>query len=246
MAALCYCMIALMRFLGSSLGLTVVFVPSLVSATVLYDGSSGSLPSAGWGWTYNSLGGGVVSGPSGGAVSLDTSIGHAIQAGWTLVSPVSIDRTAGAVVSWRSQVLAESHNQDNQRAGFSVTVIGSDLFGIEVAMWEDRIFVYNADTTFTPGEFVSFDTTDVADYHLAISGSSYNLSANGVQILTGALRNYSPFNPFYGVGNLIAIGDNTTRAASHFEWHRMSVVPEPMTLAALGLGALLVRRRRRR
>ena len=50
-----------------------------------------------------------------------------------------LDRTAGYTVRFTAQVQEELHNNNN-RAGFSVIVLSSDLKGIELGFWEDQVW----------------------------------------------------------------------------------------------------------
>lgn len=133
----------------------------------------------------------------------------------------TLDRNAGFVFSFSIQVVDETRisgadkNNDGKddRAGFSVTVLGSDRKGIELGFWKDRIWAQedgttqanpslepdtannNALTFFTQAEGVDFNTTSLVNYDLAIQANSYTLFANGNSILTGKVRDYTAFVP---------------------------------------------------
>ncbi len=134
----------------------------------------------------------------------------------------ALDRNAGYVLSFTSQIISEtrspSANKNNDgkddRAGFSVIVIGNDLRGIELGFWENRIWAQedstsqsnpalepdsdpasNFRTLFTQAEFVEINTTTLTSYDLAILGNSYTLFSNGTPLLSGRLRDYTAFVP---------------------------------------------------
>ncbi len=134
----------------------------------------------------------------------------------------TLDRNAGYVLSFSTQVNREtrstSANKNNDgkddRAGFSVIVIGNDLRGIELGFWENRIWAQedgtsqtnpalepdsapasNFRTLFTQAEFVEVNTTALTSYNLAILGNSYTLFGNGTPLLSGSLRDYTAFVP---------------------------------------------------
>ncbi len=134
-----------------------------------------------------------------------------------------LDRNAGYSLSFTADLLSESRttgadkNGDgtDDRAGFSVIVIGDDLRGIELGFWPDRIWAQNDGTTqvnpalepdnapanpfrtfFTQGESTAFDTSGTAvAYEIVVKGDLYTLYANGAPILSGPLRTYKDFKP---------------------------------------------------
>ncbi len=151
----------------------------------------------------------------------------------------TLDRTQGYAVNFKAALQDEAHPGDTSvnnagpnttdrngdgkgdRAGFSITVLSEDKFGIELGFWKDRIFAQEdastqqdktrypgvastADdhlTMFTSAEFVFLDTTVTRNYEVVIKDNLYTLLADGVAILSGRLRNYStvkisiPSNP---------------------------------------------------
>ncbi len=132
-----------------------------------------------------------------------------------------LDRTQGYVLSFTAGVSAENHNGSDRnldgkddRAGFSVVVVGNDQKAIELDFWTNRIFAQDDGTTqanpaleadggsasatrtlFTQAESVNFNTTTSTAYDLAVLGNSYTLFANGQAILSGNLRDYTAFVP---------------------------------------------------
>ncbi len=163
---------------------------------------------------------------------------------------VSLDRLGdGYTVEFDARLLSESHDSAN-RAGFSVIALSSDLQGIELGFWEGEVWAQSGDD-FLHAEGASSDTTaDMVTYQLAVEGGEYTLYADGAELLTGNLRDYSGHsNPVYSQGDFLFFGDNTTSAAAGVQLGTISVldaaVPEPATMGLLSLGglALLLRRR---
>ena len=193
------------------------------SATVLYEASvSKTRPnSSKWGWFFLSLPPTAkVNGPAkAGYVTLDTTASRTIQAGWGKELTTKLDRSLGYNATWRLKVVAETHSADKQRAGLSVFVLGNDHYGIEIAYWNDRVFVYNDDKAFTPAESARVDTrAAIRTYRLAVRGDRYTLSVDGVDKLGGKLRNYSWFGFPYSRPNSIWYGDNSKRGQSVSQW----------------------------
>ena len=132
-----------------------------------------------------------------------------------------LDRTQGYILSFAANLTAETHtgsdrNLDGKddRAGFSVLLVGNDQKAIELGFWQDRIFAQDDGTTqvntaleadgnpanatrtlFTQAESVNFNTTALTTYDLAVLGNTYTLFANGQAILSGNLRDYTAFVP---------------------------------------------------
>jgi Domain of unknown function (DUF4347) len=132
-----------------------------------------------------------------------------------------LDRAQGYILSFTASLSAETHtgsdrNLDGKddRAGFSVVVVGNDQTAIELGFWSDRIFAQSDGTTqanpalepdgslpnatrtlFTQAESATFNTTTLTAYDLAVVGDIYTLFANGQAILSGKLRNYTAFVP---------------------------------------------------
>ena len=174
----------------------------------------------------------------------------------------SLRQNSGYSLSLGFRVTNETHSGNTNRAGFSVTLIGDDLQGIEIAFQDKRIFAQNAGPNFfTQGE----NSTDLqalallTDYHrwqIAVSDGSYTLSQGGTGVLSGMLRDYSAYTGLgqdaYRTRNFLFFGDNTSSAQANFAIDYAAItttpVPEPHThalmLAGLAAIAALVRRRR--
>lgn len=227
---------------------------SALGDTVLYDGSQGNAPQdQGW-LSYAGFGTSYAVGSGG--VAFDSTSDPADQGGFSNYemfssTPVNgsfpaLARAAGFTIELDLGLFAESHSS-NDRAGFSVIVLGDDAKGIELGFWTDSIWAQDDDPLFTQAESVSYDTTaELVRYAITIQGDTYSLSAAGSEILTGDVRDYSSWGAPYGVANFLFLGDNTTSAAGAAGLGYVAVVPEPGTLAALAAGAGLVLLRRRR
>jgi hypothetical protein len=215
-------------------------------ATILYDGPLGSAPET-QGWlAFGELGGTAIRTTAGGMTTFDTTSSNTIQAGYSNyagsahVNPSfpTLDRNAGFVVTLDMRVLSESH-ANAARSGVSLLVLSDDLFGIEVAFWEDEIWVQSG-PDFLHAEGAAFDTTaSMTRYDLTILGSNFSLAADGSELLTGSLRDYSSFGLPYSLPDYVFLGDNTTSASGSFEVSRLVVVPEP-TLGLLPLACLVL------
>lgn len=168
------------------------------------------------------------------------------QAGFTpepSVMPV-LDPSTGFSVNFELQVISETHVSED-RAGFSVILLGNDRRGLELGFWSDQIWVQNDSPLFTQAEGVAYDVTaGITDYRLQVYGDSYALRADNVVILAGPTRDYTSFTGLidpYEVPNYLFLGDNTTRAAADFilgDVRIQECCPEPGT-NFLGMLSLL-------
>jgi hypothetical protein len=207
---------------------------NLGHAVVLYNGPAGTAPET-QGWlTFQSAGGTPLRITAGGKTMLDTTSSDGIQAGYgnyNLIFPVNpnfptLNRMDGFVVSLDMKLLTESHASNN-RSGVSLIALSQDLFGIEIAFWPNEVWVQSG-PDFLHAEGAAFDTTAAfSTYDVTIKDNAYSIFANGNQILTGSLRNYSAFGLPYTLPNFIFLGDDTTSARGNFEFSRLAVVPEP-------------------
>ncbi len=235
-------------------GLFALVAVAAAPAVVVYDAPAGFFrpDSAAWLWHYgaNSASGAAatVTGPSAASpyTALDTTANADLSAGWGRLSPIALDRTVGYVAAWQSQLV--SSGLGNNRAGFSVIVLSNDRRGVEFGMGSGRIFAYQDDLDFTPGEGVDLDLTARRSFHLSVSGNGYQLAIDGVNRLSGGLRLYDQTRAPYNVGNFLFVGDDTTRQASESRFRSFSVtaVPEPSVLAGVGLALVAALRRKRR
>ena len=160
------------------------------SAQILFDGTNG-LPGV-QGWFYFAIGGAQT--PTNGAVLLDTSSNNIYQAGYSL-NRDRLNRTNGFTLLFTSELIAEGH-ANNNRAGFSVIVLADDKRGIELAFWTNTIFAQSDSPLFTHAEDTNVLTTTFVDYALTFHATNYVLAANGTDILSGPVRDYSAFSGF--------------------------------------------------
>lgn len=246
---------------------------SSTRASALYNGSAGTSPAA-QGWTRISpLGTETI---SGGGVVLDTNANFGfLDVYGRNLSSTPIDRTTGFNLRFDLQLINEARNgaasnntgtdSIDDRAGLSVTVISSDLAGIELGFWTNRIWAQEdgavkADPTsaptgtrFTQAEGSPFNTTVLTRYDLSILGNTYFLYAGEnytTPVLQGRLRNYSPEGFPYTLTNSIAIGDNTTSARGSFRLNQVqlssAITPIPFAFNPLfGLGVFGLSRLRK-
>src|SRR5207247_7957895 len=123
-----------------------------------------------------------------------------------------------------ARILDEVHRVD--RAGFGVIAVTTDLRAVELVLWPDEVWVQADEPLFTHGEGIAFDTkTAMVTYELRIQGDEYHVSANGAEILSGPLKDYSVFGPPYSIPSFFFIGDDTTTAAARAEIGRVAVNP---------------------
>ena len=201
---------------------------------VLYDAASGGIPSTQlMNFIDFPLGAAAPTYENAGTI-LDTTIsGSETYAGWlsnagSTTGFLLLDRVTGFRLNFSIQVEHESHTNHN-RAGFSVIILSQDARGVELAFWENEIWVQNDDTTgglFTRGEAVPFNTAGLVNYQLTIAGDTYTLNANGASILTGPLRDYGKFEGFpdpYQTPNFLFMGDNTTSAQARVSLSYVSI-----------------------
>ncbi len=219
-------------------------------ATVLYDATQQTVP-ASQGWTFFPVGPTTQTLSTSG-VTLDTTLSNSTQAGY-FRSDHALDADAGYTLGFEARLISESH-ATNDRAGFSVIVVSSDITkALEIAFWDDEVWAQNDGVNlFTHGESAPFDTTaGIIRYDLTVNGSSYELVADGTSILTGSMRDYTPFSGFpdvYEIPNFIFLGDDTSsaRASVEIAFVELNPIPEPASLTLFSLGCLLLSRRRAR
>jgi hypothetical protein len=141
----------------------------------------------------------------------------------------TLDRTPGYTLNFKLAVNSEASN-DN-RAGFSLILTSEDAKSIELGFKGDRIFAQSS--TFTEEEKVTFTTSALTDYKLAVKGDGYELFANNTSILKGTLRTYQ-FNPAasnpplplspYTLSSFLFLGDNTDQGRSSVTLGAIEVV----------------------
>ena len=244
-----------------------IWLVSTASAQVLYDGAAGGSPQSQPWLTYQSLSGTHYS-SSGGSTTLDTTSDNSIQVGWHnhnafLTAPKnaafpSLDRSVGFTVTIDLRMIAESHTSTH-RAGLSVLALAHDRRGIELSFWSNELWVQSgpnhlnlSEPLFTHAEGVAHNTATASQqrYALTILGDVYSVSADGVPILSGPVRDYTSWEPpplapdVYEVPNLLSFSDNTTSASAAVEFSYIAI-PEPAGVGLLVCVAMMCRRTRR-
>jgi hypothetical protein len=234
-----------------AIGLTVLVGATRTEAAsiTLYNGSGD--PQAQGELVFGNLGGSQTIGA--GPVNLDTTANNSAYAGYSNYNPnitifpslsvtpgtrfgssYNLDRSVGYTLSFTVQIASEVSDGANgaNRAGFSVIVSSSDVVSgtaasIELGFNNGRVFAQNVG--FTAGEQTSnFNPVggSAINYNLSVSGSNYQLSANGNSILSGALRDYTSssgtFNP-YRTSNFIFLGDNTSQSRANINLGAVSI-----------------------
>jgi hypothetical protein len=209
---------------------------------VLYDAALGSLPSSqGWGYSYNFLAPQPAQGVTNSVLFLDSTASGTTQAGYGRAAPVDLNRTNGFAVAFTARVNIESH-ASTDRAGFALIALGSDKKGIELGFWTNAVWAQADAPLFTHAETAGFDTsTNFVDYVLSVGRTNYTLFAGGTAILSGAVRDYTPFvGPIdpYETPNFLFFGDDTGSAQGAWTLKRFTLVLPP-TLAPRNPGVIV-------
>ncbi len=182
--------------------------------TVLYDANLGTLPNA-QSFDFQNIGVSAEQRYEDGRTILDTDGNLGDYAGYVGKNMPVLDRQEGYELSFVIQVLAESHD-NYHRSGFSLITLDKEAVGIELAFWKDQIWVQDDDDMmFEHAEGVAYDTTVNTFYTLRIEGETYKLWANGQPLLSGAVRDYKPYEGAidpYETPNFLFLGDDTTSA----------------------------------
>jgi hypothetical protein len=211
----------------------------------LYDGSKGTTPDAqGFLYLTNPLvGASATQTASGGVTVLDTTPKASESAGYfSTGNPLvgTLDRSSGFTVTFRLQLQSESH-ASNDRAGFSIIALGSDSKGVELGFWSNQVWAQHDSPLFTHGEGAAFDTTAaLTTYALTVQGNTYSLTADGAQVLSGAVRDYSAFGAPYTSKNFLFFGDDTSSASARTSIASVTLttVPEPSSAVLVGIACL--------
>ncbi len=234
---------------------------SASAATVLYQAGNGTLPNN-QGWTYVDPSGYAQQSVSSGLYSLSTESNSTISAGNFRFDQV-FDTNVGFTLNLLDlQITAENHSNNN-RAGFSLLFIGNDpTKSLELAFWEDRVWIYNYDTTndFTQGIGVNLTTTQSRDYSLDVQAGNFKLLVDGSEQLNSSLVDYTGAfvvfpNPrsIYNTPNALFFGDDTTQANSEFSLSGITLeaksTTEPSTMSgifiAVGLAVFLNQKKKK-
>ena len=201
-----------------------------LGATSLYTPALGTAPDGQTWLSFTNLVGAIQTVDASGT-TLDTTANQSIYAGYSnfgaggVVNPSfpTLDNTLGYEIAFDMQLLAESRT-NQRRAGFSIVAVSQDTSkAIEIGFQSTSATTGNifaqGGPTFMAAENVAFNTNEATQYTLAVAGDNYTLLADGVQILTGALRDYTAFmgaiDP-YETPNFVFLGDDTTSAQGSF------------------------------
>ena len=203
----------------------------------LYDGSG--LP-ADQPWLFFAADNAFTQTANAGGVRLATST--ATKAGYSNHIPLvgfknsafpSLDRTNGFELAFQLSIVAETH-ANNDRAGFSVILLGSDKRGIELGFWGNEIWAQQSSPIFTHGEGATTTTSGLRNYRVQIVNDTYALLDDSGTLLSGAVRDYTQFGGIpYTLANYVFLGDDTTSAAADIRLgpvtlqSNLSAVPEP-------------------
>lgn len=147
-----------------------------------------------------------------------------------------LNRGLGFELSFSLAIASENHTS-NDRAGFSVLLLGSDSRGIELGFWGDQIWAQTSTPIFTHGEGVSIDTNQHRNYQLRIVNDTYSLLAGSTSLLSGSVRDYTASAQApYTLSNFLFLGDNTSRGSADIQLgavtlqSNLTAVPEPSSL----------------
>ncbi len=136
----------------------------------------------------------------------------------------NLDANTGFTVAFTLQIAAETSNPN--RAGFSLTVIGSNQTGIELGFRTNQIFAQSSNFIETNNSLLN--TTVSRNYTLQVVNGAYTLRNGGA--IVGSLNNQPlinynfnplastpplPFNP-YTSPNFLFFGDNTDQGNANF------------------------------
>jgi hypothetical protein len=196
-----------------------------VQGQVLFDGVQGTPPS-GQGWTFLALPALASETFANGAARLDTTASGSIFAGWSRTSTVPLDRSQGFAVEMEFELQSETHASTN-RAGLSLIVLGADRKGLELGIWTNRLWAQADSPMFTQAEGV--ETAVIGGWRtlrLSVLGDAYTVTFDGVQVLNGAVRDYTPFTGAidpYETPNFLFIGDDTTSARGAYRLRRVQL-----------------------
>jgi len=137
----------------------------------------------------------------------------------------------------------ESHSDPN-RAGFSFITIGQDKTqSLEIAFWEDRVWVYDYIAgNFIKGAEYQIDTTVRRDYRLEVANNQFSLFVDNLLGISGSMEDYSGSGLLpYNIPSTLIFGDDTTSGASSVEIYAIQTVPLPSALLLFASGIGLFR-----
>lgn len=211
---------------GIRAGLGVLTCGSAL-AGVLYDASLGTAPDA-QGWFVSAVP--PMQGEwRDGRFHFDSRTGgNATRGGMFAQMPGTVRAAEGFTLRFDLQVITEAHGTPH-RSGVSIIALDSDLRGLELAFWEDRIWAQADSPLFTHAEEVEISTPGrIGLYELTFFDGRYALNSEGTTLLSGPMRDYTAFNGFpdvYEIPGFLYLGDDTTSAAGAFSVARVELGP---------------------
>ena len=204
-------------------------------AGVLYDASLGTAPDA-QGWFVSAVAPMQGAWEDGRFVFDSRAGGNATRGGMFAQMPGTVRAPEGFTLRFDLQVIAEAHVTPH-RAGVSIIALDSDLRGLELAFWEDRIWAQADSPLFTHAEEVEVSMLGrVGVYELTFFNGRYALNSEGTTLLSGPMRDYTAFTGFpdvYEIPGFLYLGDDTTSAAGAFSVGR--VVLDALSAPTLSL-----------
>jgi hypothetical protein len=186
-----------------------------------------------------------------GGARLQTDL--AVSAGYSNYTPFSalkngafpvLNRNVGFELNFSLMISTESHSNNN-RAGFSAILLGSDQQGIELGFWTNEIWAQSSSPLFQHAEGVAIDTTISRNYRIQILNNAYTLLEGSNSLLSGNLRDYSSFGAPYSLPSFLFLGDNTSSGRADITLGAvslqsdLSVVPEPSSILLLAGGIVV-------
>jgi hypothetical protein len=250
----------------------LIACPATAQTTTLYNASAGTTPGAQGSLILGNVFGATETFQAGPPAStkLNSTANEGIYAGYTnynvaLSSPINpafptLNAASGYSLNFTMQLVSETHTGNNNRAGFSVLLLGSDKKGIEIGFQSGGVF--SQSTSFTQAETnfgagVPSVLGALTNYDLRILGDTYTLSTGNTTLLTGLVRDYSGNTGIgtdvYRTANFLFLGDDTTSASANVNLAAVTIstniAPEPASgvLALLGIGfpaTVFLRRRK--
>lgn len=205
------------------------------NAMLLYDADLDTLPSA-QGWTNGGLSGSV----NGGVYHFDTTPDFIVRGGnLRVLGDGTLDTAFGFEFGLGLGILAENHGSNANRAGFSFLFVGdSAAHALEVAFWEDEIWVYALGPDFIHGAGAAASTSGQHDYRIRVQAHQFKLFQDHNLLLSGPMVDYRPAitsleRLVYGIPNLVFVGDDTRSASAGIELSYVSLSAVPLPAAWL-------------
>ncbi|MCP4417000.1 MAG: hypothetical protein GY805_10280 [Chloroflexi bacterium] len=196
------------------------------ATTLLYDSSLGTTPSQ-QNFSYQAINPFLTvqasQSYSAPVTVLNTANQQGDYAGYVVSQTVmpTLSRAAGFQLTFDLRVITESHSR-NDRAGFSLILLSDDLYGVEMAFWDNEIWVQEGNSSlFTHAEGVTYTTAVLTSYELAVITDTYKLTVDSELLLSGNLRQYTDWTPPFMVlpdpyeqPNQLFLGDSTSSAGA--------------------------------